>query len=92
MTLEALDENLRVLAATAMAIPTDLLLEEAHVRYDPEPPSFQPFLIRVQEVLIVRYGLERASQMLQSLNRPRRDTMHRTTGNLPHDHSDKGRS
>lgn len=46
-------------------------------------PTWQPLLFSSYEVFVTRYGSVRANQLLVGMNTPRRDTMVKSTGNLP---------
>jgi len=77
------DELLRDIAATAHG-RTDAELMAALFNEEAQTlPSYEPLLIRVREVLVTRYNLAWVNRALCSLNVPRRDTIIKTTGNLP---------
>jgi hypothetical protein len=78
------DEWLRDLAADAYARQTGELMQALMEHRDRDDlPSYGPLLIRVREVLVTRYDLERVNHLLGHLSVPRRDTMVKNTGNLP---------
>jgi hypothetical protein len=77
------NEWLRILAATAYSRTTGELMQALIEHRDCDLQSYEPLLIRVQEVLVTRYDSARVQHLLGHLNRPNRDTIVKNTGNLP---------
>lgn len=75
------DEWLRTLAATAYSRSTDELMQALIEHRDLGLQSYEPLLIRVQEVFVTRYDSARVQHLLGHLNRPNRDRMIKNTGN-----------
>lgn len=86
------DQWLRDVAASAHGRQTGELMQILLDHRDSGLPSYEPLLVRVREVLVTRYALAQVDHLLGHLNMPRRDTMLKNTGNLPHEIAQPRRS
>ncbi len=69
------DSWLRTLAADAYGRETGELMQALIQNRNDATPAYEALLIRVREVLVTRYSLDRVTQLLGHLNRPNRDTI-----------------